>query len=394
MAEIYNSINPNKIKIDYTSNGNSNNLHYDSNFLNINTWYFGIDVNRNYGTSSKSGWYQGIDNLTIDDATYTIYYTGTTTGKTNNLNDYYRCVQYTDTQDVINFVNSQAGFSVADFAEALNWFKHDASAGNGTSGRGGGGSNVCVNMNYPNIPTSGLTFALDAGHAASYPFMNPTWYDFTQSAMSGFSGSSRIISHFDETSFFFDFIDNGAIEPLEAFTNTTYNRNLGSGFTIIFWAKPTYNADGASQYVFSCAPTIGTPINQSVGFYNEKGNIRFYYAITDSAGVSKTRIGTANIDTISWHQFTYVFEPNGGGTTTTSFYLDGTLSETNTETFTAASWSPSSPNWKIGQSTPGNTAGKTYYGGLQVLLVYNRVLSATEIADIYQNYFDTRALFA
>ena len=34
MAEIYNSINPNKIKIDYSSNGNSNDLTYDSNFLN------------------------------------------------------------------------------------------------------------------------------------------------------------------------------------------------------------------------------------------------------------------------------------------------------------------------------------------------------------------------
>jgi hypothetical protein len=394
MAEIYNSIVPNKIKIDYTSNGSSNNLHYDSNFLNINTWYFGIDVNRNYAPSSGTGWYQGIDALTIDDRTYTIYYTGSTTGRTNNVNDYYRCVQYSDTQDVVNFVNSQAGFSVTDFSEALNWFKHDASAGNGTSGRGGGGPNVCVNMNYPNIPTSGLTFALDAGHAASYPFMNPTWYDFTQSAMSGFSGSSRILQHFDEGNLFFDFSDNGAFDSVEFFTNTTYNRNLGSGFTIIFWAKPVVSADGASQYVFSCAPTIGTPINQSVGFYNSKTNIRFYYAITDSSGTVKTRIGTANINTARWHQFTYVFEPNSGGTTTTSFYLDDTLSETNTETFSAASWSPSSPNWVIGQSSPANTIGKTYYGGLQVLLVYSRVLSETEISDIYSNYLTTRGLFA
>jgi hypothetical protein len=198
MAEIYNSINPNKIKIDYTSNGNSNNLHYDSNFLNINTWYFGIDVNRNYGPSSESGWYQGIDNLTIDDATYTIYYTGTTTGKTNNLNDYYRCVQYDNQQDVVNFVESQSGFSGISFEESLNWFKYDTSPGGyGTSGKGGKGSNVCVNMNYPNIPTSGLTFALDAGHVASYPWINPIWYDFAQSSMSGFSGTSTIIGNFN-----------------------------------------------------------------------------------------------------------------------------------------------------------------------------------------------------
>ena len=104
-------------------------------------------------------------------------------------------------------------------------------------------------------------------------------------------------------------------------------------------------------------------------------------------------IGTQVINATKWRQFTYVFEPNGGGTTTTSFYLDDTLSETNIETFAAASWSPSSPNWVIGQSSPANTLGKTYYGGLQVLLVYDRVLSETEIADIYSNYQTTRGLF-
>jgi hypothetical protein len=391
MAEIYNSINPNKIKIDYSSNGNSNDLTYNSNFLNVNTWYFGIDVNRNYGPSSKSGWYQGIDALTIDDGLYTIYYTGSTTGRTNNVNDYYRCVQYSDTQDVINFVNSQAGFSVADFPEALNWFKHDASAGNGTSGRGGGGSNVCVNMNYPNIPTSGLTFALDAGHVASYPRMNSTWFDFAQSAMSGFSGNSRVIQHFDETNSFFNFIDAGT--GFEYFISSK-GANLGTDFTIIFWGSPNVVVDNQEHFTFSFRKDNTN--SGGVGYVDNKTNVKFYYNVKDSLGAVKTRTGTINYHGGTWAQFSYVFETNNSGTTTSSFYYNDTLSEQNDETFLIQDWdnTTGTANWYIGTNPINPILQFNYYGGMQILLVYNRALSATEIADIYQNYFDTRGLFA
>ena len=385
MAIIYNSIIPNKIKIDYTSNGKKDNLHYDSSYLNINTWYFGIDVNRPYGPSSGTGWYQGIDAKTIDDGVYTIYYTGTTIGNTGNANDKYRCVQV-DQQGVINFVDPFV-VGTPTLQQSLTWFKDT-----GSGIIGGGGDTVCVNMNYPNIPTSGLTFALDAGHVASYPWILPTWFDFTQSAMSGFSGNSTIIGNFNDGSLYFDFINNGT--PLEYFTNTTYNRSLGGSFTIIFWAKPVYNSSGTFQVVFSCAPTIGSPRNQSVGFYNETSadDVRFYYTITDSSGGPQTRIGVDTIDIRSWHQFTYVFQ-NKGSNSQISFYIDGALSETNSESFLAASWSPSSPNWTIGQTSNTTSSARNYLGGLQILLVYDRVLSDTEIADIYENYQGTRGLF-
>lgn len=382
MATIYNSIIPNKIKIDYTSDGNYNNLHYDSNYLNINTWYFGIDVNRPYGPSSGTGWYQGIESRTIDDGIYTIYYTGTTIGNTGNANDKYRCIQV-DQQGVIDFVDPFFT-GTPTFEDALYWFKNIIS-----KPQGGNGFSVCVNMDYPNIPTSGLTFALDAGHVASYPWINSTWYDFTQSSMSGFSGNSAIISNFNTGQYYFDFTSYQ-----QTFTNTTYNRSLGNTFTLIFWAKPTYVGEGKIQLLFSCAPTISSTLyNQSVGFYNSGGKIYFYYTITNSAGTIQTRIGTATIDNIRWHQFTYVFAPDvSAGKCNISFYIDGTLSETNQETFTPASWSPVLPNFAIGQRYDTSDVNRNYVGGLQVFLAYDRVLSNTEIGDIYQNYFDTRAL--
>ena len=385
MAIIYNSITPNKIKIDYTSDGNKDNLHYDSNYLNINTWYFGIDVNKPYYPSSGTGWYQGFDAKTIDDLTYTIYYTGSTIGNTGSANDKYRCVQYTDQQGVIDFVDPFV-VGTPTFENALNWFKDDGSS----KPRGGNGSAVCVNMNYPNIPTSGLTFALDAGHVASYPWTSSTWYDFTQSSMSGFSGNSTIIGQFNDGGLFFEFLNNGT--PLEYFTNTTYNRTLGGNFTIIFWARPAYNITNAWQAVFSCAPTIGSEVNQSVGFYNNGvGDINFYYSITDSSGSLKTRIGLDAIDSTIFHQYAYVFQ-NKGSNSDISFYIDGTLSESNSESFVAANWSPSSPNWAIGQVSRTPDVNNNFFGRLQILLAYDRVLSSTEIADIYQNYFDTRGM--
>jgi len=382
---LYVSIVPNKIKIDYTSSGKNDNLHYDLSYLNINTWYFGIDVNRPYGPSSGTGWYQGIDAKTIDDGVYTIYYTGTTIGNTGNANDKYRCVQV-DQQGVIDFVDPFV-VGTPTLQQSLTWFKDT-----GSGIIGGNGYSVCVNMNYPNIPTSGLTFALDAGHVASYPWILPTWFDFTQSAMSGFSGNSTIIGNFNDGSLYFDFINNGT--PLEYFTNTTYNRSLGNNFTIIFWARPGFVGNTRVKTLFSCAPTISTPTNQSIGFIDSGGNIYFYYAITDDAGNPQTRTGTAIIDNTRWHQYTYVFETGVvSSKTTIKFYIDDTLSESNLEIFTAASWSPSSPNWVIGQGSTSINSLRNYFGGLQVFLAYNRVLSLDEIRDIYNNYFDTRVLF-
>jgi hypothetical protein len=210
--------------------------------------------------------------------------------------------------------------------------------------------------------------------------------------MSGFSGNSTIIGNFNNGSLYFDFINNGS--PVEYFTNTTYNRTIGRSMTILFWAKPEYVLENNTQSVFSCAPTIGTLKDQSVGFFNDAATqIYFYYRITDSAGNVKTRVSVDPIGNRNWHQYTYVFEPASGSETNISFYFDGTLFETNKENFVAASWSPSSPNWVIGQTSVALTPLRNYFGGLQVLLVYDRALSETEIADIYQNYFDTRVLF-
>jgi hypothetical protein len=385
MVEIYNSINPNKIKIDYTTQGFANTFNYDSNYLNVNTWYFGIDVNRPYAPSSGTGWYQGVDARTIDDVAYTIYYTGTTIGNTGNANDKYRCVQYDNQSDVINFVNDvTAGFpTFGSLPDALNWFKDDGYT------RGGQGLFVCVNMNYPNIPTSGLTFAVDAGHVASYPWINPIWYDFTQSAMSGFSGNSSIIGNFDN-SLFFDFTTSGT--PFQFFSNETYNRTIGRDMTILFWAKPVYRPSNKPRIVFSCSTPNGV---QSVGFYDNTAtdDVRLYYEITDTLGEKKNRIGTETVGTKSWSQFTFVFQENGTDTDI-SFYINNNLPETNTETYTAESWQPSSPNWTIGQyADPDKTISGNYLGGLQILLVYDRALSDTEIADIYENYQVTRGLF-
>ena len=387
MAEIYNSINPNKIKIDYTTQGFPNTFNYDSNYLNINTWYFGIDVNRPYAPSSGTGWYQGVDALTIDDVTYTIYYTGTTIGNTGNANDKYRCVQYNNQSDVIRFVNDiTAGFpTVTTIQGALNWFKDDGYT------RGGYGPHVCVNMNYPNIPTSGLTFALDAGHVASYPWMNPTWFDFAQSAMSGFSGNSRIIQQFDTTNLFFDFSDAGT--QLAYFTSPKVT-SLGQNFTIIFWGSPKVVADTQIQSVLS---VDSGGFLQYVGVYNNKGTINFYISVFDTSDGSKTRLGATDYTENTWAQFSYVFETNGGGTTTTSFYYNDTLSETNEETYLVKDWNQvtgsNNDGWNIGQIVKGQVVSKNYYGGMAVVLVYDRALSATEISDIYLNYRQDRILF-
>ena len=388
MAEIYNSINPNKIKIDYTTQGFPNTFNYDSNYLNINTWYFGIDVNRPYGPSSGTGWYQGVDALTIGDEIYTIYYTGTTIGNTGSANDKYRCVQYGDPQDVINFVNTITNGSptVTGFEPALNWFKDDGYT------RGGQGPHVCVNMNYPNIPTDGLTFGVDSGFVASYPRTNPIWYDLGLSTMSGFSGNSAIIEHFDNRDFFFDFFNDGS--PIEYFTSSR-QESLGQDFTIIFWGSPTFVADTNKHSAFSVNLNLGSGPTY-VGINDNKGPVNFYFRVYDTTDSVKTRTGVSGYTSGTWAQFSYVFETNGGGTTTTSFYYNDTLSEQNEESYLVKSWDFTSTGegWVIGQTAGAKSTGENYFGGMAVVLVYDRALNGTEIADIYSNYQTTRAIFA
>jgi hypothetical protein len=380
MAEIYNSINPNKIRRDTTTTGLPNTFNYDSLYLNVNTWYFGIDVNRPYAPSSGTGWYQGIDARTIDDAVNTIYYTGSTKGKTLNANDFYRCVQYTDQQDVINFVNGQGG-SVASIEDALYWFKDDG------SGKGGNAVNVCVNMNYPNIPTSGLTFGVDSGFVASYPWINPTWYDFRLSTMSGFSGNSAVLGQFDGTNLFFNFDNKG----LEYFTSPRVT-SLGQNFTVIFWGAPTVVADTNTHAAFS---VDSSSLPQYVGIYDNKTNVDFYFKVYDTTNTVRSRIGATNYTSGIWGQFSYVFQTNSGGTTTTSFYYNDVLSETNVESYLVKSWNFAGTNdgWNIGQIARTQTLANNYIGGMAVVLVYDRVLKAEEIADIYLNYRDSRLLF-
>ena len=383
MGTFYNSIVPNKIKIDTTSSGLPNTFNYDALYLNINTWYFGIDVNRPYYPSSGTGWYQGIDARTIDYAIYTIYYTGTTKGKASHTNDKYRCVQYSDPQDVINFVTSQGG-EAASIEDALYWFKDDF------SGKGGNGANVCVNMNYPNIPTSGLTFGVDSGFVASYPQINPTWYDFRLSTMSGFSGNSVIIGKFDGAGLFFNFDDKG----IQYFTSPSA-KNLGQNFTVIFWGAPTLVADTNTHAAFSVR---SENLSQFVGIYDENDKttgVKFYFNVRDTTNTVRSRIGVSAYTSDAWAQFSYVFQTNNSGNTTTSFYYNGALSEQNNETYLVKAWNNTTggDGWNIGQTAGTQTLANNYRGGMAVVLVYNRVLKAEEIADIYSNYFDSRILF-
>ena len=380
---MYDNINPNKIRRDTTTSGLPNTFNYDALYLNVNGWYFGLDVNRPYGPSSVTGWYQGINARTIDDAVYTIYYSGSTVGKTTNSNDRYRCVQYSDTNDVINFVNS-AGGSVAAIEDALDWFKNDG------SGKGGNGINVCVNMNYPNIPTSGLTFGVDSGFVASYPWINPTWYDFRLSTMSGFSGNSAVIGQFDGTNLFFNFDNKG----LEYFTSPRVV-SLGQNFTVIFWGAPTNVTDTNTHAAFS---VDSGGLSQYVGIYDEKNTgVKFYFNVRDTSNTLKTRVGVTEYANSTWAQFSYVFQTNNSGNTTTSFYYNGTLSEQNDETFLVKDWNQTNAGadgWNIGQIARTQSLSNNFIGGMAIVLVYYRALSGTEIADIYTNYQTTRGLFA
>jgi hypothetical protein len=87
-----------------------------------------------------------------------------------------------------------------------------------------------------------------------------------------------------------------------------------------------------------------------VGIYDRKSSINFYFTVRDTTDGLKTRQGTTDYTSGVWAQFSYVFETNSSGTTTTSFYYNDTLSETNDESYLVESWnSDIGEGWNIGQ---------------------------------------------
>ena len=296
----------------------------------IATYPFVIGVNQGgYGSTSSTYYYNG---KTPNVGGYVVY-------KDNGISSPPFYIMNNDA-DLVEFVASIGG-GYSNIGDALNYLRNS-------------GTYKCVNFDYPNIVTSGLTRNLDAGYVSSYPRVYTTWND-----MSGNYGTATLYNSPTYNSSYYggivlDGIDDYVRGPLTAFgTNTPWTMSC------IFKAGTQTNYNGIIALGYIPVITMSTAGDLFMFWYNGSG----YPGITTS--------GTNYADNQP-HNVTATFDG-----TTVKLYVDSILKVSSVSSVQAL--------W--GDLTLGmeyNNGPKCLNGTIYNGLVYNRALSSDEVL---QNYY-------
>jgi hypothetical protein len=212
----------------------------------------------------------------------------------------------------------------------------------------------------PPIVTNGLVLHLDAGSRKSYVSGSTVWNDLSGLNNSGSLVNGPTFSRANQGSIVFDGVDDYISLPNGLLSGT-------GDFTI-------------NQFV-QCLASIPNGGGTTFGNYPQ-GNLQIFYG-TRFIGMwlnnSTTYLGTSPWNT-TLPEFTtnptmITFLRTGGSTT--SAYLNGILQKTGSSTATIGI---STNQFRIGTNT---SNVERYTGQIYITQVYNRALSATEIAQNY-----------
>ena len=232
-------------------------------------------------------------------------------------------------------------------------------------------------VNYQNkIVKDGLVLCLDAADKKSYPGTGTTWFDRSGNGNNGtlaggptFSGDNGGSIVFDGTN------DYSLIQANPSF-------QLGNGYSLCAWVKASNNPPG---YVGICGTFDSIPNNYFGQNFSIQPNTQtFSFLVAGWSGGSYNYINaTIQYSIGKWY---YLVGTNSG--TNCSFYIDGILNTTYTQSDSAANCGLTTM-FKIGRFYQSND---NYYlqGNIAIVKYYNRALTPQEIK---QNFNATRGRF-
>lgn len=225
----------------------------------------------------------------------------------------------------------------------------------------------------PRIVQDGLVLYLDAANTKSYPTTGTTWTDLSRSGNNGtlingptFNSSNGGSVVFDGSD---DYVNIGSSIDFSTYT---------SGFTIGFWVR-VLNTAQTNRYLFSKRRNDGADNQFSVVYGYVGSTFELYGGASGGASQVIRTNSQILVNNTSWHFLYYTV-----GSTTTG-YLDGIVKFTNI--YPSLTFVPSTNNNLISTF---NAAG--FYGNLSLgsMILYNRILSSTEVL---QNYNATKSRF-
>ncbi len=246
------------------------------------------------------------------------------------------------------------------------------------------GDTVSVNMDCPNIVTSGLTLYLDAGYIISYPKGFFDWYDISGSGNTGTLTNGPTFNSDYYGSIVFDavddFVDCGNSASLQTFSQITMN-------TWVKFSGLDYVGNTGKLMFFMSKgnPDTLAPNNGYWFSYdNRNNNSNFAYTcFGNSAGgfagggnnfSSKSYTFTNGV----WYNITATVNSSSQGT----LYING-VQQGSSVTFSNLNITTTVDNLIVG-----NSSLSGYFYGLKGNMIssqiYNRALSA---AEVLQNYY-------
>lgn len=314
----------------------------------------GVTNGVDYGPTSTTAFWNGI---TPSAGGYTIYTlpSGTTTPS---------IVCPSTDANLIYWAKALGGTNVTTASDGLNYI---------TTGLT---NSVVVNIDCPNIVTSGLSLFMDAEFVPSYPASgNTRWYDLSgnqyNSNMVGtvpFTNTSPRSFDYNNTSNYFS-------------GTSSLKDSITSAITITSWAKITdttkrsvifdkYATVAPFGYVFEVGTVAGLWTNSSRFFAQGQNN-----------GFSMDYRGTTQFSQNVIYMFSVTFDYN---TRTAALYLNTsamTASNAGNATSMTSDWSQGNNPYTLGSYRPeiAVDSSMSQYN----IMVYNRVLSTTEIAQNY-----------
>jgi hypothetical protein len=213
----------------------------------------------------------------------------------------------------------------------------------------------------PKTITNGLVLYLDAANKKSYPGSGTSWTDLSGNSNTGTLTNGPTFSAANMGSILFD----GTNDYVDCGNNSSIQITVG---TISAWMKTTTN-DSSYRGI------IAKQYNYSLFVKNS-------YLIAYDWGNSADRSTSVNVIDGTWKNVVLTFSENSGTPSNNAiFYINGISVLTSTIKSVL-----NSDNLLVGR----NAATQEFNGNIAMVQIYNRVLSATEVA---QNYTATKSRF-
>jgi hypothetical protein len=232
------------------------------------------------------------------------------------------------------------------------------------------------------IPTNGLIYLFDATNANSYPGSGSQWNDLSINRMVASTFSSSVFPTWDNTNKEFDF--NGSSQALLApISSSITTGSRITDFSQLMWMKmptPAGNPQGVLGVV-----GLELPLSSQFDATSFVSGSNVWRLQSDNNARNVSSVQTETV----YNQYFLISATRSSGTNNFKIYKDTSLIATGSYTPILYATTGSIPIYSvIGQRFFNGTAGNWpsdgwWSGSLSSVMLYNRVLSDAEIAQIY-----------